>query len=106
MESFFPRVRLAFTLSFIACICIGCAAHKSGECFCAPSGSGFGYYSTCWRPWPAECPPCPSFAILGTPREEILSDRPLHQEVLAPIENAPLPPPATGNELKNDGDFQ
>jgi hypothetical protein len=23
----------------------------------------FGYYPTCWRPWPLECPPCPPFAL-------------------------------------------
>jgi len=59
----------------------------------------YGYHSTCWRPWPAECPNCPSFAIVPPPREEILSDVPMQQN--PPLQKLPPPePPAmppTGN---------
>jgi hypothetical protein len=48
----------------------------------------FGYYSTCWRPWPAECYPCPTFAeILANP-EVIAPAVPL------PSEEMPTPAPA------------
>jgi hypothetical protein len=35
----------------------------------------FGYYSTCWRPWPADCCPCPSFAErLPLPEHELVPE--------------------------------
>ena len=44
----------------------------------------FGYYSTCWRSWPEECPPCPTYA-LAPPTEAV-----------PPGSTAPAPPAPPG----------
>ena len=31
----------------------------------------FGYTSTCWHPWPAECPNCPAYALPGEVMERL-----------------------------------
>jgi len=53
----------------------GCACYHA-HCFAddhpwvgSPSVC-FGYYPTCWRPWPAECPPCPPFTLVLPPDVE------------------------------------
>lgn len=59
-----PR-RLAPWLAVLA-LCLGCAhvdhhgkCPPAGDCVGYPSGLCAGYYPTCWRLWPAECPSCP-----------------------------------------------
>lgn len=32
---------------------------KSTACVCAPHGPCAGFFSTCWRQWPSQCPMCP-----------------------------------------------
>jgi hypothetical protein len=84
---------LAFALGALS----GCCCSQHDQCQeCYPGGFGcFGYHSTCWRPWPEECPTCPSFAIAPPPQETILKDVPLGQEALPPAEVSPLPPAET-----------
>jgi hypothetical protein len=57
------RKRLAITLALLAASVSGCACHEVCEP-CNFQGYAawpcYGYHSTCWRPWPAECVPCPS----------------------------------------------
>jgi len=62
----------------------------------------FGYHPTCWRPWPAECPPCPPFAVMQQtplPSEVVLErapesgqrpSSPFVPEVAPPLEPTPL----------------
>ncbi len=43
------------------CACSGSLGFRRGSCEeCYPVWPCYGVHSTCWRPWPAECPPCPS----------------------------------------------
>lgn len=67
--------------------CGGRHATQAPAEYCAPGANCFGYYSTCWFPWPAECPPCPSFAIIPPSSEQVLSDVPFNQEALPPALN-------------------
>src|SRR5262245_20319129 len=63
------------------CLVGGCASH-SYEPWCAGQpyydvGQPpicFGYHSTCWNPWPADCPVCPTFTT-STPALETLPPR-------------------------------
>jgi hypothetical protein len=47
----------------------------------------FGYHSTCWRPWPEECPTCPPFT-LPPPAEQVLPGAPMAE----PPTVEPAPP--------------
>jgi hypothetical protein len=81
-------IRLILAAVFVVPLASGCVCW---EAWCAPAGHGyvphgyggyghhgagwhgpsmcFGYYPTCWRPWPLECPPCPPFALEPTGAE-------------------------------------
>jgi hypothetical protein len=53
----------------------------------------FGYYSTCWRSWPEECPPCPTYA--HAPSTEAVPPGSPAPAPPAPLEEgAPAVPPA------------
>ncbi len=36
-----------------------CPPHDANDCVICPTGLCGGYYPTCWRLWPADCPTCP-----------------------------------------------
>jgi hypothetical protein len=43
------------------CACMDGGHHPHRACFnCYSAWPCFGYHSTCWQPWPAECVTCPS----------------------------------------------
>jgi hypothetical protein len=86
---------LVLSLTWAALALSGCCWGGHDPCaHCYPAGFGcFGYHSTCWRPWPEECPTCPSFAIIPPPQETILKDVPLGHEALPPADITPMPPP-------------
>jgi hypothetical protein len=44
-----------------------CHAPRFWKPACPPSGPCWGYYPTCWRPWPADCPACPPLFTEGSP---------------------------------------
>jgi hypothetical protein len=72
---------IAVTAAALSVAWLGCAGH---ECcrhspYCGPGYNCYGYYSTCWRPWPEECPNCPSFAIMPPPHEELIGEEILPQ---------------------------
>lgn len=74
----------------------GCCSGRHDHCghhsdYPAYSFGCFGYHSTCWRPWPEECPTCPSFAILPPPQETVLKDVPFNQHEMLPPGIDPLP---------------
>ncbi len=60
-----------------ACLLVGCSCSCPQ---CAPTRSPgwqpncnnacFGYYSTCWRMWPHECPACPPYSLVNAPPAE------------------------------------
>jgi len=61
---------LAALLPLLAAGCCAGYHNHSGQAASCEAGPGwyetplcFGFYSTCWRPWPEECPSCPSFAL-------------------------------------------
>jgi hypothetical protein len=86
---------IVLLLAWAAAALSGCCSGKHdhcAECY-PPSFACFGYHSTCWRPWPEECPTCPSYAIIPPPQETLIDDVPLHQEALPPPEVSPTPPP-------------
>src|ERR1043165_8387718 len=78
----------------VALSALGCAVRNQcvdqcNHCCPAPNHHCYGYYSTCWRPWPAECPNRPSYAIMPPMQEQVLSDVPL--EPLPAPRNTPTP---------------
>ena len=49
-------------LAWLALVIVGChapPAMQTTKCVCTPNGPCGGYFSTCWRQWPAECTSCP-----------------------------------------------
>ncbi len=85
--------RLAKAAIVLATCCLGgCACHEVHVEQCAGDSFAvwpcFGYHSTCWRPWPAECIACPSpFTPMEVPSGEPV---PTPTPGLAPM---PLPTP-------------
>ena len=81
-------------VSYFACLALtasGCSHHAPAmqptRCVCVPNGPCGGFFSTCWRQWPAECVNCPPAlegpaALPAAPPGEIPSD-----------ESVPPPPP-------------
>jgi hypothetical protein len=61
----------------------------------------YGYNPTCWRPWPCECPPCPSFAL---PPELPPAAAPIKPEETAPPLVPPVPaaPPEPAGTVPGD----
>ncbi len=65
-------------------VVIGCALpaeaiasgiHRCKRPICPPyHAECFGYHSTCWRPWPVNCPTCPPYLA---PRPEFAAPVPL-----------------------------
>src|SRR5437868_11125815 len=89
------RERLLSMALLIAVGVSGCAAHRDDPCAfgaCGPGGATecFGYFSTCWNPWPVQCPPCPSPA-LNVPSREILPPATSPPAPPAPVEGMPTP---------------
>lgn len=86
-------------LSWLMAASGGCATHghpapkhaDTQRPACYPCGPCAGYFPTCWRIWPAECPNCPVYA-----GEEVIIADPAG-EGLAPA-GVPAPPP-TGDEI-------
>lgn len=81
-----------------AALASGCASlhggpHYHRACFnCYPAWACFGYHSTCWQPWPAECVTCPSPFLAPI----ISSDKaPPLEPVIVPDADLPMPLPAT-----------
>jgi hypothetical protein len=75
----------------------GCASlhggpHYQRACFnCYPAWACFGYHSTCWQPWPAECVTCPSPFLAPI----ISSDKaPPLEPAVVPDAELPVPLPA------------
>lgn len=89
--------RNALLYLLLAAICLptsllsGCALKKQlaseGECaqpICYPGIPPCnGYYSTCWRQWPSDCPSCPSFTLSQ------LANAPAPQPGAEPSEHSP-----------------
>ncbi|HWB11254.1 MAG TPA: hypothetical protein VG826_18640 [Pirellulales bacterium] len=78
--------RSAGYLAWLALAIVGChapPAMQPTKCVCTPNGPCGGYFSTCWRQWPAECTSCPPM-IEGT---EVV------QPTSPPGGNETVPPP-------------
>lgn len=99
---------LALLLSLAVCGCTSQAKKKTGrevyECVVCPTGLCGGYYPTCWRMWPAECPACPVSAD-GMPIHEAAPSfqPPVEGELIAPPfqskSGRPMNKPARKNDL-------
>lgn len=56
-------------ISAVAVLAFSPSVRAGGyKCNCEPSTAVyhspfFGYYRTCWRPWPGGQPPCPCYAV-------------------------------------------
>ncbi|MHB1033365.1 MAG: hypothetical protein ACYC35_14360 [Pirellulales bacterium] len=84
-------------------LCKKCG-HRLTNCACYPETMPWGYYPTCWRPWPGEwqaCPYCPPACPPGQdrmlepvparPNMEVIP-RPPVEAVPTPAERIPSPP--------------
>jgi hypothetical protein len=89
------------------CACSGSLGFRRDSCEeCYPVWPCYGVHSTCWRPWPAECPPCPSpfppemhnVETLPAAAQPLappaLDDQPLDDQPLEPPAGETTPPPA------------
>lgn len=82
-------------------LCVGCThvdhhgkCPPAGDCVGYPSGLCAGYYPTCWRMWPAECPSCPvEPAPVAVPGPGVPAATPSDSipEYLVPEDAAPPP---------------
>lgn len=113
MKSHFDALRWIVLAALVLPAAGGCVCWES---WCAPGGHGpighgyvghgyvghghhtsgwygttmcFGYYPTCWRPWPLECPPCPPFAL--EPFADEMLKPPLVPQPLLPPDVSPMP---------------
>jgi hypothetical protein len=76
------------------CACSGSLGLRRDCCEeCYPVWPCYGVHSTCWRPWPAECPPCPS---PFPPEIHNVETLPAAEQPLAPpmLDDQTLEPPA------------
>lgn len=65
-----------------------CPPHDGHDCVICPTGFCGGYYPTCWRMWPADCPTCP-------PEPEIVPSMPAPIDgERAPVEGELVLPPS------------
>jgi hypothetical protein len=64
-----------------------------GPCYYGPMMC-FGYHSTCWRPWPEECPPCPPYTLTPELAESVAPPMPQATPLPPPGSELPLPMPA------------
>ncbi|MEX2118210.1 MAG: hypothetical protein WD847_01265 [Pirellulales bacterium] len=63
------------------------------DCVAYPDSTCFGYYPTCWRPWPAECPPCEVIGPFMEPAPpEQVEMVPLPRVQAPPHDEGPFPP--------------
>lgn len=108
------RCRAAACVVGVAMLIAGCAktAHRSNpcaECVTWPRGICAGYYPTCWRLWPGECPTCPlpidqQLVPAGLPAPplpggEQLPNAPLSEEAMpAPPQPAGESPPSSSGK--------
>ena len=67
----------------VAAGCANCSSCNERGALGLPAycgyGSGppcFGFTSTCWRPWPEECPNCPPYTLNALPPEALPPDNP------------------------------
>jgi hypothetical protein len=86
-----------------ACSLLGCASCGPEGCYGGISGWSaatpcHGHVPTCWRPWPAECPPCPPpYGVVIPDLEPIarplpsVPPEPAGEEPLAPDFQPPIP---------------
>jgi hypothetical protein len=64
------RIYKLFIVASFTALALGPYVRAGGyRCNCEPSiavyhSPFFGYYRTCWRPWPGGQPLCPSYAIV------------------------------------------
>jgi hypothetical protein len=94
-------------------ICKKCG-HRLTDCTCFPEAMPWGYYPTCWRPWPGEwqgCPYCPPACPPGQgqmfepapaqPSAAIIPGPPLEAVPQPRSSDAPAPPtPSAVQEAK------
>jgi hypothetical protein len=96
------------TLSFLVLFGIVCATLSGcvtspktilGHPRRLPSVPCYGFYSTCWRPWPGECPTCPSpFAPPLCEHLDLLDSEVLPERPPAIGPPSTLPAPAVDEE--------
>lgn len=102
---------IALLAVWLAVGAAGCSMHTSkkkcpphdGDCVILPTGLCGGYYPTCWRMWPAECPGCPvspeGAPILGpTP----VFEPPVEGELVVPPFQSKSGRPTNKPPRKND----
>jgi hypothetical protein len=95
---------IMFSTTAISALAFNPNVHAGvGPCRCEPSiavysSPFYGYYRTCWRPWPGGQPPCPCYPIPTTTEQPA----PRAGTSERTIELLPLPRPEEpeGNEAK------
>jgi hypothetical protein len=98
----------AATIAGCACSCPRCApiTCPGWQPNCGVPNPCHGYFSTCWRMWPPQCGPCPSFAVPSVPSTEpVPAAEPLPALPRPAGEpNAPeLPAPTSGSSPEPNG---
>lgn len=85
-------------VSYLACLALtasGCLHHAPAmqptRCICVPNGPCGGFFSTCWRQWPAECPSCPPTL-----------EGPVAPPVETPLDESVPPPPPNLRDVPDE----
>src|SRR5262245_52953002 len=89
----------ALALGGCACcdVCCPCDDHACRS-ICYSAWPCFGYHSTCWQPWPAECVTCPPPFTPGSAKSETLPPAvDASQPVVPGVDPTPPTPPANSN---------
>jgi hypothetical protein len=105
------RLPVAVCMAALALLVAGCAkstrrtTNPCEDCVMLPRGICAGYYPTCWRLWPSECPTCPLASDQPATPMSAPPGMPGKSLPLAPVreEMMPVPPlpldgaPSTGS---------
>lgn len=102
---------IALLAIWLAVGAAGCSMHASkkkcpphdGDCVILPTGLCGGYYPTCWRIWPAECPACPVSADgAPMPGPTPVFQPPVEGELIVPPFQSKSSRPLNKSPRKND----
>lgn len=76
-----------------------CGPHSNGY-FALPAPVCFGYSSTCWNVWPAECTSCPTYSFPPQLKEPLPASVP-EPAIQPPMDHAPVPDASPSDERPN-----
>jgi hypothetical protein len=91
------RTQVAAVACGLVLLLAGCSnrvgpPHLPHYSFAAPGmlhNPCFGFHSTCWRPWPVECPVCPAPVVMHPTLGSATDELPMPPGAMHPPANGP-----------------